>query len=302
MKISSSLVLYRSRKDQFETAIRTFLESVPDGLLYVVDNSPVPLRSEFFIHPRVSYLHNEKNVGFGAAHNRAIRMACPNSDLHLILNPDIHFDVSVLEEMVSFFSRESKLVVAMPKIVYPDGSLQRLCKLLPTPVDLLVRRFMPVRGLRQKLDYRYEMHELCQQRPSEVPTLSGCFLVAKSEALLEVGGFDERYFMYMEDVDLVRRLAMRGKSLYVPNVKVVHEYAKGSYRNYRLLGYHIRSAIRYFNKWGWFFDSYRRHRNNFCKMNMHRDSQSVTVDVCIDEENLLTVIDRSQIKINDLRG
>lgn len=270
MKISGSLVLYRSRKDQFEAAIANFLDAVPEGLLYVVDNSPTALESDLFSHPRVLFTHNEANIGFGAAHNRAIRRACIESDLHLILNPDIRFECDVLDTFAHMFEHDATLMVAMPKIVYPDGSLQRLCKLLPTPVDLLVRRFVPLRGLRQKLDFHYEMHELCQERPSEVPTLSGCFLVARSAILLKIGGFDERYFMYMEDVDLVRRLAMEGRSLYVPTSTVVHEYAKGSYRNYRLLSYHIRSAIRYFNKWGWFFDSYRRQRNRFCVDNISR--------------------------------
>jgi GT2 family glycosyltransferase len=300
MKISGSLVLYRSRKDQFETAIRNYLEAVPDGVLYVVDNSPTPLESELFMHARVIYLHNQENMGFGAAHNRAIRLACLSSDLHLILNPDIRFGAEVLDEIAAFFLREPKLVVAMPRIVYPDGSLQRLCKLLPTPMDLIARRFMPIRNLRQKLDYRYEMHELCQQRPSEVPTLSGCFLVARSDALIQVDGFDERYFMYMEDVDLVRRLAMNGKSLYVPTIAVVHEYAKGSYRNYRLLRYHIHSAIRYFNKWGWFVDSHRRNRNRFCSENMHRTSHTGPVDVSAGSGSLLPIFDPNQVEVNDL--
>jgi hypothetical protein len=300
MKISCSLVLYRSRKDQFETAIENYLEAVPEGVLYVVDNSPIPLESDLFEHARVIYLHNHENVGFGAAHNRAIRQACLTSDLHLILNPDIRFGADVLKEIAACFRREPKLVVAMPRVVYPDGSLQRLCKLLPTPIDLIARRFMPVRNLRRRLDYRYEMHDLCQQRLSEVPTLSGCFLVARSDALIEADGFDERYFMYMEDVDLVRRLAMKGKSLYVPTAEVVHEYAKGSYRNYRLLSYHIHSAIRYFNKWGWFFDSHRRNRNRFCSDNMYRITHAETIDANAGGGNILAVFDPNQMEINDL--
>jgi len=67
-----------------------------------------------------------------------------------------------------------------------------------------------------------------------------------------LGGFDERYFMYMEDVDLVRRCASLGKVKYLPKMTVVHEFSKGSYHNPKLLRYHVCSAIMYFNKWGWF--------------------------------------------------
>lgn len=264
MRISASLVLYRSRKDQYEAVIANFLDAVSTGTLYVVDNSPEALESTYFSDARVRYIHSGGNVGFGPGHNQAIRMACPESDLHLILNPDIKFGADVLDVLSGYFERDGKVAVAMPKVVYPDGSLQRLCKLLPTPGDLIARRFLPFRSLRQRLNRRYEMHDLCQERPSEVPSLSGCFLVVRSKNLLDIGGFDERYFMYMEDVDLVRRLALKGKALYIPTVSVVHEYAKGSYKNRRLLGYHISSAIRYFNKWGWFFDRHRRSRNNVC--------------------------------------
>jgi len=155
-------------------------------------------------------------------------------------------------------------MAAMPQIRYPDGSLQRLCKLLPTPSDLLVRRFLPIRSLQERLNSRYELHSLPQDRASEVPTLSGCFLAMRSADLLAIDGFDERFFMYMEDVDLVRRLSRRGAVRYRPDIHVVHEYAKGSYRSRKLLGYHLKSAILYFNKWGWFIDSYRRRINAAC--------------------------------------
>jgi len=279
MKISGSLVLYCSRRDQYEAAIANFLEATIDGILYVVDNSPVALQSDYFSNVRVKYVHNGKNIGFGAGHNCALRLACQQSDLHLILNPDIRFDVDVLDVLAEGFRKNKDLVAVMPKVVYPDGSLQRLCKLLPTPVDLIVRRFVPFAAIRKWMDKRYEMHDLCQERPSEVPTLSGCFLMVRSKALTNIGGFDERYFMYMEDVDLVRRLASKGRVLYVPTVSVVHEYAKGSYRNYRLLGYHIKSAIRYFNKWGWLFDGDRRLRNRFCLDNCRKVSSGDFVDM-----------------------
>src|SRR4051812_47510766 len=101
MKISGSLVLYCSRKDQFEAAIANFLNATVDAKLYVVDNSPQPLESNYFSHERVIYIHSGANIGFGAGHNRAIRPACLESDLHLILNPDIRFESDVLDQFES---------------------------------------------------------------------------------------------------------------------------------------------------------------------------------------------------------
>lgn len=267
MNISASLVLFHNAPTQYGQAMRCFLDGC-DGILYVVDNSIAPLQHELFAHPRVRYVHAGTNLGFGKAHNRAIAMAVGTSDLHLILNPDISFDPHVLPELVQFLGANLGVGVVMPQITYPDGGLQRLCKLLPTPGDLILRRFIPFVRFKEKINRRYEMHELAQDRATCVPTLSGCFLLIRSDLLHRLGGFDERFFMYLEDVDLVRRIGDVADTIYQPSVQVVHAYAKGSYRNKKLLGYHLRSAIQYFNKWGWFFDQTRKIRNRDALSNL----------------------------------
>ena len=260
MNFSASLVLFHNAPTQYGQAMRCFLEGC-DGVLYVVDNSMAPLQHELFAHPRVRYVHAGENLGFGKAHNRAIAMAAGTSGAHLLLNPDISFEPDVLPELGQFLRANQSVGAVMPKITYPDGTLQRLCKLLPTPVDLILRRFIPSERIKAKINQRYELHGLAQDRPSRVPTLSGCFLLIRSELLHRLGGFDERFFMYMEDVDLVRRIGDVAETVYLPSVRVVHAYAKGSYRNRKLLGYHLRSAVLYFFKWGWWLDRTRRERN-----------------------------------------
>jgi GT2 family glycosyltransferase len=260
MKISASLVLFHNDPAQYEIAMHCFL-SCCDGTLYVVDNSAVQLQHKLFAHDRVCYVYAGKNLGFGKAHNTAINMAVRSSEAHLLLNPDISFEPHVLPELCRFLEANRGVGAVMPRITYPDGRLQHLCKLLPTPVDLILRRFIPSERIKVKINRRYEMHGLSQARPSRVPTLSGCFLLIRSELMSRVGSFDERFFMYMEDVDLVRRIGDVAETVYVPSVQVVHGYAKGSYRNRKLLGYHLRSAVLYFFKWGWFFDRTRKIRN-----------------------------------------
>ena len=105
------------------------------------------------------------------------------------------------------------------------------------------------------------MYALRQDALQDVPTISGCFMLLRTDVFRRFGGFDERYFMYMEDVDLVRRIGASHRVVYDPRVWVVHGYGKGSYRNNKLLYYHIRSAVQYFFKWGWFFDRERTARN-----------------------------------------
>lgn len=261
VKISASLVLYNCATELFVPAITSFLHGVDKGVLIVVDNSEVPLSDPLFEHPRVRYIFNNSNVGFGVAHNRAIDTIASDSDYHLILNPDIRFGVDVIPHLISVMQANPEIGALMPRINYPDGSLQRLCKLLPTPVDLFLRRFIPIKSVQIGVNRRYELHDLPQDRLSYVPTISGCFLLVRTQLLRSIGGFDERYFMYLEDVDLVRRIGDSSKIAYDPRVCVTHSYAKGSYRNIKLLGYHLMSAVKYFTKWGWFFDSTRTRRN-----------------------------------------
>jgi GT2 family glycosyltransferase len=260
--ITASLVLFNNPPELYGKAIESFLQAASDGLLLVVDNSPQQLRHMLFQHERVKYVFNGQNLGFGRAHNRAIALLPKSSRLHLLLNPDVHFDIDVLQRLAEFMQHDASVGAVMPRISYPDGSPQLLAKLLPTPIDLILRRFIPSTRIRQRINRRYELHGLPQNAPIEVPSLSGCFLLVRTDLLKAVGGFDERYFMYMEDVDLVRRIADHGKTVYVPSISVTHEYAKGSYVNKKLLGYHLKSALQYFSKWGWWFDKVRTDRNN----------------------------------------
>lgn len=253
-------MLYHTDPALYNLAIESFLLGCT-GTLYIVDNSEQALQNQLFEHARVKYIFAGRNMGFGAAHNLALQQVSPASDLHLLLNPDITFGPSVLAAIAAKMENEQDIGVVMPRITYPNGELQRVHKLLPSPVDLILRRFIPFAWLRNRINQRYELHSLRQDRPAEIPSLSGCFLVARTNLVKQLGGFDERYFMYMEDVDLVRRIGNVARTVYDPSTVVVHAYAKGSYSNKTLLKYHLASALRYFNKWGWFFDPVRSERN-----------------------------------------
>ena len=129
-------------------------------------------------------------------------------------------------------------------------------------MDLIGRRFIPFKGYVKRRNYNYELRWTDYEKIMDVPSLSGCFMFLRLSVIQKIGGFDERYFMYAEDLDLCRRIGEVSKTVYYPEVQIYHEYAKGSYKNRKLLKYHIRSVIKYFNKWGWFFDVKRKKRNN----------------------------------------
>ena len=113
-------------------------------------------------------------------------------------------------------------------VKYPNGELQYLCKLMPTPKDLFLRRFCPIKSIVEKNDYKYEMKSTGYNKTMEVPILSGCFMFLKNEVLKTVGLFDENYFMYMEDFDFCRRIGEKYKVIYLTS-----DYSNSSYNTKR---------------------------------------------------------------------
>lgn len=258
--ISASIVLYKTGSSVKRT-IADFLNTLLPVKLFLIDNSPTNnlkhKLAEFLSDTRVEYIFNNANIGFGAAHNIAIRKVQNLSSYHLVLNPDVSFDSGVLENLFNYAESNKGIGLLMPKVVYPDGTLQYLCKLLPTPVDLIFRRFLPATTTAVRMK-RFEMRNSGYNKVMEVPYLSGCFMFLRTESLKKIGLFDERFFMYPEDIDLTRRMHQDYKTVFYPEVRITHAHEKESYKSLRLLFIHIMNMIRYFNKWGWFFDKERK--------------------------------------------
>ena len=155
--------------------------------------------------------------------------------------------------MIRFMEDSPSVGLLMPKIVYPDGSTQYLCKLIPTPADLFVRRFAigPLKALASKKIERFELRFTGYDREMDVPYLSGCFMLFRTSALKRIGLFDERFFMYPEDIDITRRMYAEFRTVFFPGAIVVHDHGREVYKSKRALLVHTINLIRYFNKWGW---------------------------------------------------
>lgn len=261
MKIAASIVLYRHTPQALAPTIESLLESPLLAQLILVDNGGCEW-ARSHPDPRVRYLDAGGNVGYGAGHNLAIRAYAGIVDYYAVVNPDVSFAPGTLERLADF-CRQTGAGLAMPDVHYPDGRRQHLCKLLPTPLNLFARRFLPA-AIAHRLDARFELHMADYQRPFFVPYLSGCFMLCDAELLLRLGGFDEGFFMYLEDTDLTRRIAEQAPALYCPDAQIVHHFNRQSYRDSRLLKIHLQSALYYFNKWGWLFDTGRRRLNRRC--------------------------------------
>jgi len=263
--INVSIVLYNTAFEEVENLVRTLRANTCVKTIYLVDNSLV--ENLEFQKLAVRYIFNAKNIGYGAAHNIAIRQSIEdNADYHLVVNPDITFDPEILDDIVAYMNKNTEIGHLMPKVFYPDGQIQYLCKLLPTPFDLIFRRFLPARWT-EKRTRKFEMRDSGYNRIMDVPYLSGCFMFLRISALREVGLFDERFFMYPEDIDLTRRMHQQFRTVFYPEVSVVHHHAQDSYKSKRMLWIHISNMVKYFNKWGWVFDSERNKINKLISKN-----------------------------------
>lgn len=263
--ITASVVLYNTPRTQIINLLYSVLQTNLLECLYVIDNSyndKWRILEKEFVEINIRYIHNS-NLGYGASHNIAIHEAIElGSDYHIILNPDIYFEKTVLPELKSFMDSNNDVGYILPRVTYPNGELQYLCKLLPTPFDLIIRRFLPKSKYFKKENDRYELRMSGYNKIMNPPCLSGCFMFLRL-SILEKNNifFDEKFFMYCEDFDLIRRIHSVAKTIYYPNVTIVHNHTKASYRDYKMLRIHIKSAILYFNKWGWFFDKERNRMN-----------------------------------------
>lgn len=252
-----SIVLYHNG-DEIWDCINAILSSTLDLRLFLIDNSETDALKGLATDPRIVYIFNDANIGYGSGHNIAMQRSLDEkAKYHLVMNPDINFQSGTLEHIYNYMETHPKVGSLMPKVYYEDGSVQRLCKLLPTPFNLIGRRFFGEAPWAQQKNAAYELHHFDYNSTLNTPSLSGCFMFIRTSVLRKTGLFDPQFFMYLEDYDLNRRIHRVARTEFYPEVSVVHGHKQESYKNGKLLKIHVQSAIKYFNKWGWLRDEER---------------------------------------------
>ena len=273
--VNISVVLYRPAWEQEVMPLVEELLRIKNlRKIYLLDNTEPDYRktetaqqketlAARFGSDKLRYMAMEKNLGYGRAHNIALReSAYYRTEFHLVINSDIRVKAEDIDAMHDWMLAHHEVGQLMPKVIYSDGTQQYLAKRLPTPLDVFGRRFLPA-CLMTRRNKRYELRDMDLSRPVNAPYLSGCFMFLRTQAAVEAGLFDERYFMYPEDIDLTRTIHRNWLTLYYPQWTITHAHARSSYKNRHMLWIHIQNMCRYFNKWGWFFDKERRLFNQF---------------------------------------
>lgn len=256
--LSVSLVLYNDDLEALRQCLDMYQEFVPLSHVFVVDNSPNANRQPVVEALGANYTSRSDNPGFGAGHNVAIRDAAPLSlDYHLVANRDVFLSKDSAQSAIAFLSLNPSVGALNPRIIWPDGSFQGLCKLLPSPLDL-IQSYAFNRSITNP---QFTFSGFEGKETVHVPFLSGCCLFTRTSVINEVGGFDDRFFMYSEDLDLSRRINRLHDTVMHSKSTAIHLYGGHSKKNLKMLLVHISSVLKYFNKWGWIFDSERRKLN-----------------------------------------
>lgn len=264
--LTVSVVNYHSGQARMVRTLNSLIASAKDALLHgvlarlsivVVNNGGELDLSELLsstpVWVAISVLPQERNLGFGAAHNVAISSA--NSDFHLILNPDVDIADDAIRFGLSWLNLNESAVALSPQVVDALGNRSYLCREKPTVGILFLRSFAPalLRSLCSSRLERYEMREIIDQDIVvwDPPVISGCFMLFRTSSLKALKGFDTSYFLYFEDYDLSHRAAKLGRLAYVPAVRISHVGGGAARKGVRHIVLFCISALRYFGTYGW---------------------------------------------------
>jgi N-acetylglucosaminyl-diphospho-decaprenol L-rhamnosyltransferase len=184
----------------------------------------------------VEVISNERVKGFGANHNAAfLRCRTPS---FCVVNPDIRLQADPFPTLLACLEGEH-VGVAGPLVRSPAGAVEDSARRFPTAWSLAKKVFVDRRTAEYPVD----------RGPLDVDWVGGMFMLFRSDAYRALGGFDEAYFLYYEDIDLCRRLHAAGKRVvYQPAAEVVHDARRASRREPRLALHHLRGIVRFLSR------------------------------------------------------
>lgn len=251
LELTASIVLYKEDINELTTTINCFLETPLKKKLFLIDNNEDKKFQNNFNGDEIEYIATGKNIGFGAGHNVILNKIKNLSNFHLVLNPDVFFKPTVLVNLTRKLKRHEIVSMIAPKVLFPDGKHQFSCRRYPRLFELIARRVQFLEPI-FKFYINKGIYQDKELQSSFFPEyITGCFHLYKTADFIKLNGFDERYFLYMEDVDICKKIEKIDKQkLYYPKEEITHVLKQGSSKNFKLFLRHTSSAIKYFLKWG----------------------------------------------------
>ncbi|MFO7928621.1 MAG: glycosyltransferase family 2 protein [Candidatus Humimicrobiaceae bacterium] len=195
----------------------------------VVDNDSQDGTAEFIEknYPQVTLIKNRQNMGFAAANNLAARNT--DSQYILLINSDCKVFEHSIQKLVDFMDKNKGAAVAGPKIINSDGSIQHSCRKFPSMLNATVHTLLTVVYPENPFSRKYKLADIDKSKPFEVDWVSGSCMMVRRKAIEGAGMLDEKYFMYVEDLDICFRMWKQGwKVYYFPYAKVLHHVGGSS--------------------------------------------------------------------------
>ena len=247
-------VSFHSSQDEV-SSLEKCLQLLPDNVGYcVVVNEYIPGEPIDDLESQAHFfIRSEFNLGYSKAINLIVSKLTKVPSYLAILNTDIAWYTNIFSQMIDWLNQNPDVNLLVPQILDSSGNIQYLCKRHPTILGMFSRRFFP-NFLKNRWILKYDdwysmrLHDYMQI--FDVEYLSGCFMLVRSCAFQNVGGFDERYFLYLEDADFTRSISETGRCIHYPYVSITHNWGRGNYKSLSLMIVNLVSAWKYFTKWG----------------------------------------------------
>lgn len=258
MDLSIIILNYKS-KEKTLRCIDSIKKDDLSGLAHeiiVVDNfSEENIENELLLkYPNINFIQSDKNLGMGGGNNLGIKNSRGNYTL--VLNPDVYVRRGTIKGLYNYINHREDVGLVAPKLLNPDGSVQDSCFRDYKFLTPLYRRTFLGKFKKNHLD-NFLMRDFDRLNTKEVDWIMGSCFLARRKILDEIGGFDERFFMYFEDTDLCRRLRKQGyRVVFYPHTEAIHDHSRESasqawflapFKN-RLAREHIKSWLRYIFK------------------------------------------------------
>jgi hypothetical protein len=250
--LSLAIVTYNNSMI-IEDTVRSVVENIPAEYsykVYIIDSDSKDNTLDLVreVKGNIEIIELGINKGFGYGHNAIIDVI--NSEYHFVVNPDIKIENSdQIKRMIEYLEKNPDVGLLSPLILNPDLSIQYLCKTNPTVFDMCIRRISP--NLFKQRQNKYVIKESGYKTIMKLDYATGSFMVFRTNIYKELKGFDDAFFMYLEDADITRRVNQISKAIFYPGARVIHTWERSGHKSFKFAKITLRSMIVYFNKWGW---------------------------------------------------
>jgi N-acetylglucosaminyl-diphospho-decaprenol L-rhamnosyltransferase len=247
----AAIIVNRNTKDFLRACLVSLSKQEYEGgiSIWVVDNgstdgSQQMVLSEF---PDTNLVWNDKNIGYARACNQGARHT--HEPCLLFMNSDTVLTPGTVRELVGCFESEPDTGVVGPRILNDDGSLQYSCREFPSTKDAFMHAFLGLFSSGNPASVRYKKTDWSHGEAAEVDWVSGCFMAVRRRTFEALGGFDEKYFMYVEDVDFCWRAQQEGWTVrYLPAGDVYHHIGMSSQAVPALMVFHHHAGMLRFHR------------------------------------------------------